>query len=166
VCYLLRLVRSIGKLKVSMHGPMNFATSVFSDEGKATQEQLSTKRAAKPKAIGAAPGTADKGKTLKEGDASVPAPHRYRSRRPPLPPLPPLPSQLHQWLRNQACRRGVLRKMCRSRVAADLCRADIICGGSMARIWPGDFWYIEVVGCWTLESYTTVPRVAFDPARR
>ena len=74
VCYLLRLVRSIGKLKVSMHGPMNFATSVFSDEGKATQEQLSTKRAAKPKAIGAAPGTADKGKTLKEGDASVPAP--------------------------------------------------------------------------------------------
>lgn len=74
-------VRSIGKLKVSMHGPMNFA-SVLSKEGQETQEQLSTKRAAKPKAAGGAPGTAaDKGKTLKEGDASVPAP--------PLPPSSP-----------------------------------------------------------------------------
>ena len=75
-------VRSIGKLKVSMHGPMNFANSVLSKEGQDTQEQLSTKRAAKPKAAGGAPGTAaDKGKTLKEGDASVPAP--------PLPPSSP-----------------------------------------------------------------------------
>ena len=82
MCCLLRL-RSIGKLKVAMHGPMNFANSVLSNEGQATHEQLAAKRAPKPKAAGGAPGTeADKGKTLKKGDASVPAA--------PLPPSSPV----------------------------------------------------------------------------
>ena len=53
MCCLLRL-RSIGKLKVAMHGPMNFANSVLSNEGQATHEQLAAKRAPKPKAAGAA----------------------------------------------------------------------------------------------------------------
>ena len=68
MCYLLRL-RSIGKLKVSMHGPMNFDHSVLSPEGQATHEQLASKRAgpkapgAKAAAVPGAPGSeADKGK--------------------------------------------------------------------------------------------------------
>ena len=51
VCCLLRL-RSIGKLKVSMHGPMKFAHSVLSPEGQANHEHLASKRAG-PKVPGA-----------------------------------------------------------------------------------------------------------------
>ena len=45
VCSVRRL-RSIGELKVSMHGPMKFVNSVLSPEGQATQEELAAKRAA------------------------------------------------------------------------------------------------------------------------
>ena len=58
MCCLLRL-RSIGKLKVSMHGPMHFDHSVLSPEGQATHEHLASKRAgpkaAKKDASGPAP---------------------------------------------------------------------------------------------------------------
>ena len=74
-----------------MHGPMKFVNSVLSPEGQAAQEELAAKRAAMHankgpglKATNAAGGTAateaDKGQTLKKGDASVPAP--------PLPSSP------------------------------------------------------------------------------
>uniref|UniRef100_A0A7S0HMQ7 C2 domain-containing protein n=1 Tax=Phaeocystis antarctica TaxID=33657 RepID=A0A7S0HMQ7_9EUKA len=48
----LSLGESIGKLKVSMHGPMKFAHSVLSPEGQANHEHLASKRAG-PKAPGA-----------------------------------------------------------------------------------------------------------------
>ena len=41
-----RRLRSIGELKVSMHGPMKFVNSVLSPEGQAAQEELAAKRAA------------------------------------------------------------------------------------------------------------------------
>ena len=88
VCSVRRL-RSIGKLKVSMHGPMKFANSVLSPEGQAAQEELAAKRAAMHankgpglsglKATNAAGGTPAT-ETLKKGDASVQAP--------PLPSSP------------------------------------------------------------------------------
>ena len=79
-------MRSIGELKVSMHGPMKFANSVLSPEGQAAQEELAAKRAAMhankgpglkaTNAAGGTPATA----TLKKGDAPVQAP--------PLPSSP------------------------------------------------------------------------------
>ena len=83
----MRRLRSIGELKVSMHGPMKFANSVLSPEGQAAQEELAAKRAAMhankgpglkatTNAAGGTPATA----TLKKGDAPVQAP--------PLPSSP------------------------------------------------------------------------------
>ena len=81
-----RRLRSIGELKVSMHGPMKFVNSVLSPEGHAAQEELAAKRAAMHankgpglKATNAAGGTPAT-ETLKKGDASVQAP--------PLPSSP------------------------------------------------------------------------------
>jgi len=87
----LRRLRSIGELKVLMHGPMKFVNSVLSPEGQAAQEELAAKRAAmhankRPgrkatNAVGGTPATeAEQGQTLKKDDVSVPAP--------PLPSSP------------------------------------------------------------------------------
>ena len=85
-----RRLRSIGELKVSMHGPMKFVNSVLSPEGQAAQEELAAKRAAMhankgpglkaTNAAGGTPAVTPATETLKKGDASVQAP--------PLPSSP------------------------------------------------------------------------------
>ena len=86
----MRRLRSIGELKVSMHGPMKFVNSVLSPEGQAAQEELAAKRAAMhankgpglkaTNAANAAGGTPATETLKKKGDASVQAP--------PLPSSP------------------------------------------------------------------------------